>query len=69
MKTLVGKRIRLTEPVLDDEPMLAAGTEGEVLWVTSHPSLGFTQIAVKWDNEISNLMLSVPPDKFEVIEP
>lgn len=66
--TLAGRRIRLIEPLRDDPTPLPAGTEGTVLWVTHHPTLGFMQIAMRWDNEVSNLMLSVPPDRFEVVK-
>jgi hypothetical protein len=60
----VGKRIRLTQMV-DPNP-IPVGSEGEVTWVNRVPSMGFTQMAVKWDNG-RTLMLSIPPDTYEVI--
>jgi hypothetical protein len=51
--------------MVDLDP-IPVGSEGEVTWVNRVPSLGFTQIAVKWDNG-RTLMLSIPPDKYEVV--
>lgn len=62
--SLVGKRIRLTR-MIDPNP-IPVGTQGEVTWVNTVKALGFTQIAVKWDNG-RTLMLSIPPDAYEVI--
>jgi hypothetical protein len=61
---LVGKRIKLTM-MIDPDPV-PVGSEGEVVWVNRVPSLGFTQMAIKWDNG-RTLMLSIPPDTYEVI--
>ena len=64
MHQLVGKRIRLVR-MIDPDP-IPVGSEGEVTWVNQVKSMRFTQIAVKWDNG-RTLMLSIPPDSYEVI--
>ena len=64
-KSLVGRRIRLLQ-MYDLDP-IPVGAEGTVTWVNRVGSLGFTQISVKWDNG-RTLMLSIPPDKYEVIQ-
>jgi len=63
-QSLVGKRIRLLE-MFDPDP-IPVGTMGTVTYVNTVRSMGFTQISVAWDNK-RTLMLSVPPDKYEVV--
>ena len=58
-KHLVGKRVRLVEPMDDPHPILV-GREGVVL------SVGYDTIWVKWDNGRS-LGLIIGLDVFEVI--
>jgi len=61
---LVGKRIRLLE-MFDPDP-IPVGCEGVVTYVNELRTMGFIQISVAWDNG-RTLMLSVPPDKYEVV--
>lgn len=64
MKDLVGKRIRLVQ-MFDPDP-IPVGSMGTINFVNKVRGLGFTQIGVAWDNG-RTLMLSVPPDKYEVV--
>ena len=61
----VGNRIRLIA-MPDDPNPIPVGTEGTVTKVTHIEFMGFTQVAVKWDNG-SGLMLSMPPDVIQVL--
>jgi len=60
-----GDRIRLTSMADDPDP-IAAGTTGTV--ARMHPHGDWTQVDVEWDNGRS-LMLTIPPDMVERIEP
>ena len=60
----VGDRIRLIEMVDDPDP-IPAGTIGAVTGIHIHSD--WTQIEVSWENG-RMLMLSSPPDKFEIID-
>lgn len=57
---LMGKRVRLVEPMDDPHPILV-GREGVVV------NVGFDVISVKWDNGRS-LGLIIGVDIFEVID-
>lgn len=65
MNHLLGKRIRLSQPMIDPDP-IPLGSTGLVTYVNPVPTLGFTQVCVKWDNG-RTLMLSVPPDEIEEV--
>ena len=56
---LLGKRVRLIEPMNDPHPILV-GREGVVT------NVGFDVVNVKWDNG-RNLGLIIGEDKFEII--
>jgi hypothetical protein len=60
----VGDRIRLVHMVDDPDPVLA-GTIGTVTEIHFHSD--WTQIEVSWESG-RMLMLSSPPDKFEIID-
>ena len=60
-----GDRIRLISMTDDPDP-IPTGTTGTVAGIC--PQSGWTQVDVKWDNGRS-LMLSIPPDVVERIEP
>ena len=62
---IVGQRIRLLA-MPDDPNPLPAGATGTVLWVTRFDD--WMQIAVAWDQRGGGLMLSVPPDRYEVVD-
>ena len=56
---LMGKRVRLTEPMFDPFP-IEVGSEGEVY------NVGYDVVNVKWDNG-RNLGLIIGEDKFEIL--
>ena len=60
----VGDRIRLIQMVDDPDP-IPTGTMGTVTEIHIHSD--WTQVAVSWENG-RMLMLSSPPDKFEIID-
>lgn len=60
-----GDRIELLEMHNDPNP-IAPGTQGTVTFINKVRSMGFTQIAVDWDNG-STLMLTVPPDRYRIL--
>lgn len=60
-----GQRIRLVSMIDDPDP-IPAGTTGTV--VKTYPQQDWFQIDVEWDNG-RTLMLSIPPDEIERIEP
>ena len=60
----VGDRIRLIHMVDDPDP-IPAGTIGTVTEIHIHSD--WTQVEVSWENG-RMLMLSSPPDKFEIID-
>ena len=60
----VGDRIRLIQMIDDPDP-IPAGTNGTVTEIHIHSD--WTQIDVSWENG-RMLMLSSPPDKFEIID-
>lgn len=64
-----GDRIKLIA-MPDDQDPVPAGSTGTVTFVNEHGSgeRAWFQIGVDWDNG-RGLMLSVPPDEFEVIRP
>lgn len=59
-KVLMGKRVKLTEPMLNDPHPIEVGSEGEVY------NVGFDVISVKWDNG-RTLGLVIGEDIFEVL--
>ncbi len=59
-----GDRIRLIQMVDDPDP-IPAGTVGTVTKIHFHRD--WTQIEVSWKNG-RTLMLSTPPDRFEIID-
>jgi hypothetical protein len=65
LKRLVGRRIRLRSMPGDPAP-LPVGSTGTVTFV-HHVEPGLWQVGVWWDCQ-RTLMLSVPPDTYEVIE-
>ena len=60
----IGDRIRLIHMVDDPDPV-PDGTLGTVSEI--HCYSVWTQVSVSWDNG-RKLMLSSPPDKFEIID-
>ena len=60
-KLLMGKRVRLTEPMENDPNPIEVGSEGEVY------NVGFDVVNVKWDNG-RNLGLIIGEDKFEILD-
>jgi hypothetical protein len=58
-----GDRIRLVEMPDDPAPILP-GTTGTVVWVREQGT--WLQVGVAWDNG-RTLMLSMPPDRVEVL--
>jgi hypothetical protein len=60
MQSLVGKRVRLTTPMNDPNP-IEVGTMGEVY------NIGFDVVNVKWDNG-RQLGLIMGQDQFELVE-
>lgn len=71
-----GDRVRLVAPMVDDPFPIAVGDEGIVTWinrVSAHsigawPNNEFWQMSVEWISGRS-LILTVPPDKFEIVRP
>ena len=60
----VGDRIRLLSMTDDPDPV-PPGTEGTVVEIVTHHD--WFQIDVDWHGVESSLMLTVPPDKFEIV--
>ena len=60
-----GQRVRLVSMINDPDP-IPAGTTGTVVKI--YPQRGWCQINIDWDND-RTLMLSIPPDEIERIEP
>lgn len=58
---LMGKRVRLIEPMEDDPQPILVGREGVVY------NVGFDVVNVKWDNG-RNLGLIIGKDVFEVLD-
>jgi len=63
---IVGRRIRLLK--MHDPNPIPVGTLGTITWVNHVKSMGFTQIAVAWDNG-RTLMIAHPPDHYELVHP
>ena len=59
-QSLLGKRVKLIEPMEDDPQPILVGREGVVY------NVGFDVINVKWDNGRS-IGLIIGEDKFEII--
>ena len=60
-KVLMGKRVKLIEPMENDPHPIEVGSEGEVY------NVGFDVVNVKWDNG-RNLGLIIGEDKFEILD-